>query len=286
MESAWSSSLMGRIEEMTWLDKVSDKVMEWIEPFLATDAGMQVKDILHGRWLGHALHPVMTDLPIGFWTGSLLLDMVGARKSAGVLSAAGSVSAVGTAVTGIADWSTTYGRERRLGMAHGLLNTLGLTLQLLSLGARLRFNRRQAFRLSVMGWTISSAAAYLGGELVYGHGQMVNHDAWMQGPQEWTAVIRADQVPEGGTAKATVEGRNVLLYKKSGRVHAMEDTCTHAGGPLSEGKIEGDVVTCPWHGSQFRLTDGAVLRSPACFPQLRLETRNRAGQVEVRGRQG
>jgi nitrite reductase/ring-hydroxylating ferredoxin subunit len=229
---------------------------------------------------------MLTDLPVGLWTGSLLLDLVGARKSAGVMSAAGSTAAVAAAVTGVADWTSMHGRTKRLALVHGMLNGAGLLFQLMSLTARLRWNRGSAFRLSLLGWTVSSTAAYIGGELVFSRGQMVNHTAWTEGPSEWTPVAAASAITEGATHKGKLEERAVLLYKQGGRIYALEDTCSHAGGPLSEGEVKDGIVTCPWHGSQFRLTDGAVMRGPSCYAQLRLETRTRGGQVEVRGRQG
>jgi nitrite reductase/ring-hydroxylating ferredoxin subunit len=281
MESSWNARVVGPLEEQPWLDQVADYVTELTKPLLESKPLM---DLLHGRWLGHALHPVLTDAPIGMWTGSLLLDLVGAHKSAGVLSAAGSAAGVGAAATGIADWSDTYGRDRRLGVLHGLLNVGGLALQTLSLGARLHGRKTRAMMLSVAGLSVSSAAAYLGGELVFGRGVMVNRDAWVSGPENWTAVAKEAEVSEGATHGAEVDGRPILLYREHGQVFALEGVCTHAGGPLAEGEVRDGVVTCPWHGSQFRLTDGAVCHGPATFPQPRLEVRLQSGQVEVRGR--
>jgi nitrite reductase/ring-hydroxylating ferredoxin subunit/uncharacterized membrane protein len=286
MESSWNARVVGPLEEQAWLDQAADYVLELAKPLLELPQADKVMDFLHGRWLGHALHPVLTDLPIGMWSGSLLLDLVGAHKSAGVLSAAGSAGAVGAAATGFADWSDTVGRDRRLGILHGLLNVGGLTLQVLSLGARLRRRKGSAVMLSAAGLTVSSAAAYLGGELVFGRGVMVNRDAWVSGPEDWTPVITEAEVSEGAMKPAEVAGRKILLYRERGRLHAIEATCSHFGGPLQEGEVNDGVVTCPWHGSQFRLTDGAVCHGPATFPQPRLETRVRQGQVEVRGRQG
>jgi nitrite reductase/ring-hydroxylating ferredoxin subunit/uncharacterized membrane protein len=286
MESSWNARVVGPLEEQPWLDQAADYVMELAKPLLEMPQAGKVMDFLHGRWLGHALHPVLTDAPIGLWAGSLLLDMVGAHKSAGVLSAAGSASGVGAAVTGLADWSDSVGRDRRLGILHGLLNVGGLSLQVLSLSARLRRRKRSALMLSAAGFTVSSAAAYLGGELVFDRGYMVNHDAWISGPEQWTPVCAADEVPQGQMKAAEVSGRTILLYREKGAVHAVEATCSHAGGPLQEGEVSDGVVTCPWHGSQFRLADGSVCRGPATFPVPRLETRVRSGQLEVRGRQG
>jgi nitrite reductase/ring-hydroxylating ferredoxin subunit/uncharacterized membrane protein len=286
MESSWSAELIGPLEEQPWLDQVADYVMELAKPLLELPEAERVMDFLHGRWLGHALHPVLTDLPIGMWSGSLLLDVVGAHKSAGVLSAAGSAGAVGAVASGFADWSDTVGRDRRLGILHGLLNTAGLGLHMLSLSSRLRRRKKSAMALSALGLSVSSVAAYLGGELVFGRGWMVNHDAWVSGPEDWTPVAGEGELSEGSIRRAEVQGRGILLYKESGRIHAIEETCTHAGGPLSEGEVHDGVVTCPWHGSRFRLSDGAVCRGPATFSQPRLQTRIRSGQVEVRGRQG
>jgi nitrite reductase/ring-hydroxylating ferredoxin subunit len=140
--------------------------------------------------------------------------------------------------------------------------------------------------LSVAGLSVSTAAAYLGGELVFGRGVMVNRDAWISGPEEWTPVAPEAEVKEGAMKPAELGGRQILLYREMGRVHAIEGTCSHLGGPLNEGTVEDGVVTCPWHGSRFSLTDGSVCGGPATFPVPRLETRIQGGQVEVRGRQG
>ena len=286
MEAGWQPAIFDAIEQLAWLDAVGKWLDQVLEPVFAGSGGGRLKDALHGRWLGHALHPVLTDVPIGLWTGSLLLDLVGAGKSAGLLQAAGSAAAVATAATGIADWTGTHGRERRLGTAHGLLNVAGLGFQLLSLSARMRRRRGRAVMLSAAGYGISSAAAYLGGELVFGRGVMVNHDAWTAGPGDWTPVLSEADLAEGAVRRVEVEGRAVLLHRQGSEVHAMENACTHAGGPLDEGEVKDGVVTCPWHGSQFRLRDGQVCRGPATYSQLRLQARVRNGQIEVRGREG
>jgi nitrite reductase/ring-hydroxylating ferredoxin subunit len=286
MQEGWNSALLDALEQQPWLDKVGDYVTELLQPLLDLPEARPVKDVLHGTWLGHALHPVLTDLPIGFWSSSLLLDLVGAGRSAGVLSAAGSASAVATAVTGLTDWTATDGREKRLGLLHGLLNLGGLALQLASLQARLGRRRLRAVGLSAAGLTVSSAAAWLGGELVFGRGITINHDAWTAGPQRWTPVLPEAQLADGAPRRVEVEGRAVLLYREGPRVFAMENACAHAGGPLDEGEARDGVVTCPWHGSRFSLRDGALMGGPSTFSQLRLQARITKGQVEVRGRSG
>jgi nitrite reductase/ring-hydroxylating ferredoxin subunit len=286
MESSWTSQLMGLLEEARWLETASETLMSWLQPLLSAPGADRLKDFLHGRWLGHALHPVLTDAPIGLWMGAAVLDAVGEDFAAGVLSGAGSASAVATAASGLADWTVTDGRERRLGLLHGLVNVAGLGLQLASLGARIQGRRRAAKTLSFAGLGVSTAAAYLGGELVFGRGLMINHDAWIAGPIEWTPVLPAIELTEGATRRVDLRGHSVLVYRERGQLYALEDACTHAGGPLSEGEVRDGIVTCPWHGSQFRLADGAVMRGPATFAQLQLQARERQGQIEVRGRKG
>jgi nitrite reductase/ring-hydroxylating ferredoxin subunit len=247
LQSSRTSRLITPLEEWAPLEQASEALLALIQPVMRLPGATWAKDFLHGRWLGHALHPVLVDLPIGFWTSAMLLELVGERKPARVLTAAGSVSALGAAASGLTDWTVTDGRERRLGLLHGLLNL---------------------------------------GELVFGRGLMVDHDAWTAGPEDWTRVAQLGEIEDGGIKGVQVDGRTVLLHRRGATVYAMEDTCTHAGGPLHEGTVEDGVVTCPWHASRFRLTDGACLRGPATFPQLRLEARVRGAEVEVRGRSG
>ena len=281
LQASWSARLLGPLEEWGPLEQASQTVLGWLRPLLDHPAADRYKDLLHGRWLGHALHPILVDLPIGFWTSAWLLDLIGARKSARFLTGAGSVSALGAAASGLADWSVTDGRERRLGMAHAILNGTALLLQVAAIPSRRHYRL-----LSWSGSALATTSAYLGGELVFGRGQMVNHGAWVAGPDDWTQVAKVAEHAEGATKPYQLSGRTVLVHREGGRVHAIEGACTHAGGPLQDGTFEGGVVTCPWHGSRFRLTDGACLRGPATFPQLRLEARVHLSVIEVRGRKG
>ncbi len=281
LQSSWSSRLIGRLEEWPPLESASRMVMAWLDPITRMPGADRTKDFLHGRWLGHALHPIMVDLPIGFWTSAMLLELAGKRRPARLLTLAGTLSALGAAATGTADWSVTDGRERRLGLVHGMLNLTATALNAASLISPRRYRA-----LSWSGAALATASAYLGGELVFGRGLMVDHDAWLSGPKTWTTVAKLADIPNGRTKGVMVGGRTVLLYRSASRVHALEASCTHAGGPLQDGEVDDGVVTCPWHGSRFRLSDGACLRGPATFPQLRLESRVREGAVQVRGRKG
>jgi uncharacterized membrane protein len=164
----WREQVVGPLERQGWLDQVADAVSRAVEPLLRRPEAERGIEVLRGGWLGHPLHPALTGLPLGLWTGSVLLDLVCESKAAGVVSAAGTLSAGAAGAAGFADWTATEGRDRRLGVVHGALNVSGLGLQLISLGARLRRRRLRAFSYSLLGLSVSAAAAWLGGELVYG----------------------------------------------------------------------------------------------------------------------
>jgi nitrite reductase/ring-hydroxylating ferredoxin subunit len=280
--SAYAKAL-GALEEMSWLEAVAQRLDAVLTPVTERRPLM---DTLHGRWIGHALHPALSDLPIGFWAAVPVLDAAGDDGGAMALTAAGCVAAGAAAVTGTADWTVSHGREKRLGLLHGVVNAAGLVLQIGSLAARLGRRTRAARVLSLAGLGTSTAAAFVGGELVFGRGLMVDHNAWTAGPAQWTPVLDDSALAEGATQSVEVEGRRVLVTRIDGRLSAMEDACTHAGGPLSEGTIQDGVVQCPWHGSRFCLRDGSVVGGPATFPQLRLQTRVVDGRIELRGREG
>ena len=281
MVASGNARVIGFLEEQSLLEDAQKKITEWLQPLVGWSESVGLKDLLHGRQIGHSLHPIATDLPIGFWTSAVLLDVVGAKRSARLLTGAGCASAVVAVASGTADWTATHGRERRLALLHGALNLAGLACQTAAL-----LSRRHYTRWSWIGSALTTGTAYLGGELVYGRGIGVDHDAWTAGPAEWTPTCRLTEIPEGLMKGVQVEGRRVLLHRMGVAVAAMENACSHMGGPLDEGKANGGVVTCPWHGSRFRLSDGACVRGPATFPQLRLEARVRKGIVEVRGRAG
>jgi len=164
----WRDRVMAVIERQRWLDQVGDAASEAAEPILAAPEARRPLAVLRGDWLGHPLHPALTDVPIGCWTASVLLDLVCESRAAGVLTAAGSAAALGAAATGFADWTATEGRSRRLGVLHALLNSGALGLQLSSLGARVRRRKLRAFSYSLLGLSVATASAWLGGEIVYG----------------------------------------------------------------------------------------------------------------------
>ncbi|MGH3342378.1 MAG: Rieske 2Fe-2S domain-containing protein [Carbonactinosporaceae bacterium] len=244
-----------------------------------------VRNLLSGTNLGHPLHPMLTDLPIGAWGMSTLLDTVGgpaAEPAADLLVTAGAVAAVPTAASGLNDWSDTYGPETRVGLVHASANTAALSLYLASMAARARGNRRRGKLLGLAGFGVLLAGGYLGAHLSFVKGVNVNRTAWEQRPAEWTPVLADADLTDEERRKVDAGGVPVLLYRTAGQAYALAATCSHMGGPLHEGTITGGCVTCPWHGSTFRFADGGIVRGPASTPQPRYETRVQDGQIEVR----
>jgi nitrite reductase/ring-hydroxylating ferredoxin subunit len=233
----------------------------------------------------------MTDLPIGFWTSALVLDVAGGERAEGaadLLLGMGNVSAVGAAVSGLADWSDLYAGPQRAGLAHAATNAVSLTLFSLSSAARAAGSRGAGRALALAGGGVAAAGAYLGGHLVYRRGSGVSHAGFEIEDEirDWAPAVDAADLTDGKAKKVRVKGANIFLFKQGATISALASTCNHAGGPLNQGKIEGGVVTCPWHGSRFQLADGCAVRGPAALPQPAFEARLREGKVEVRARAG
>jgi nitrite reductase/ring-hydroxylating ferredoxin subunit len=244
-----------------------------------------VRNTLRGTNLGPPLHPVLTDLPIGTWTAAAVLDLLGGRRAgpaADLLVGAGIAAAVPTALSGLNDWSDTYGSETRVGLVHASANTVALSLYITSLTAR-RLGRRGAGRaLGFGGLAVLVVGGYLGGHLSFVRGVDGNRTAFEERPEDWTPVAADSDLGEGAALRVDAAGASVLLHRDDGRIHALANTCSHMGGPLDEGSFADGCVTCPLHGSVFRLADGTIVRGTASTPQPVYETRVRDGQIEVR----
>jgi nitrite reductase/ring-hydroxylating ferredoxin subunit/uncharacterized membrane protein len=247
-----------------------------------------VKDALSGTPLGHALHPFLTDLPIGTWTSAAVLDLVGgpdARPAAERLIATGILAAVPTAASGLNDWADTTPASdevRRVGAVHAVANVTALALYAASFAARRRGRHARGVALGLAGIGALTVGGHLGGHLSYAQGVGVDRTAFESGADEWTEVLDAAALGEGEVRAAEADGRPVVLARVRGEVHALGDTCAHRGGSLSEGELVGDCVECPLHGSRFRLTDGAVERGPSAYPQPVYDVRVQDGRIAVR----
>jgi nitrite reductase/ring-hydroxylating ferredoxin subunit len=242
-----------------------------------------VRDVLDGVWFGNPLHPALTDVPLGAWSAAFALDLVGSRSADDAL-AVGILGAVPTALTGLNDWSYLRGDERRIGIVHALLNTMGLALNVASLVARRDGHRGLGRTLSGVAYAGALFSAHLGGHLSFGLGVRVNRTAFETRRDRYAPVCEEAELEGGKLVGVELEGEAVVVSRsqETGEVCAIAATCSHLGGPLDKGTREGDDVICPWHGSRFDLCSGQVRGGPAVFPQPRYEARVRAGKVEIR----
>jgi nitrite reductase/ring-hydroxylating ferredoxin subunit/uncharacterized membrane protein len=280
------------IEKQDWLEPIADRLQPTVAAALSVDGpiGPKAANILHGTWLGHPLHVVLTDVPLGSWTAAAVLDVLeektGSRaigRGADAAIAVGLVGAAAAALTGLTDWSKIGGgRPRRIGLAHGLVNATATVCYITSLCLRRAHSRRAGRRFAWLGLIISSVAAYLGGHLVYKEKIGVDHTADDSLPEDFVAALPEADLRENELRRVDASGTPVLLVRRGNRIYAIAETCAHLGGPLSEGKLEGAAVRCPWHGSRFSLEDGRVLEGPSVHAQPVLEVRVRDGQIEVR----
>ena len=287
----WHGDLMAWVDRLGWLRTLSDRMAAVLVPVRERHQDNLVLELTHGgRWIGHPIHPALSDLPIGLWTGVMLLDVIDRDPAprrgfdaAGMLSTAGILAAGATALTGLSDWTVSNDEDRRVGLFHGILNTVALGLQGASLGTRMAGRRGTARALGAASLTVTAAAGYLGGHLVFTKGVMVNRVAWAVGPRRWTRALPEADLPDDSPTAVEAEGRQVMLYRHDGSLYAIDNICSHAGGLLSRGAVADLTVTCPLHGSRFALADGCVSRGPASQPQPVLPTRIRNGWIEVRG---
>jgi nitrite reductase/ring-hydroxylating ferredoxin subunit/uncharacterized membrane protein len=252
-------------------------------------AARRLKNWLNGVWLGHPLHPAMTDVPIGAWSTGALLDLVGADGAADAAMTVGVLAAVPTALAGVADWVDAGDEPRPVGFLHAVLNSVGLGFMVASLFARRGGQRGLGIALSTTGLTAATISAWLGGELVYRLGVGVSRIAFQPGVPDFQVVARADELEEGKLkgVEAHVDGTSVpiVLLKRGQTIMAISGTCTHWGGPLAQGKLlENDCVECPWHATQFRMIDGSVQQGPGTQHARVFEARIQNGNVEVRSR--
>ena len=278
------------VDALPFLDGAAEGIQPKVQNVVEA-GGTTARNVLDGVWFEAPLHPALTDVPIGSWTAAaafdgldLATDSRAMRNAADASLAFGVVGALGAAVTGLSDWRYLSGGSRRMGVAHALLNTIGLVLSIASLILRAA-GRRNAGRLTFLaGYSVSGLAAHLGGELSYHYGLRVDQNAFQgSGPDQFTPVLDEDELAQDSMRKVQVEGAGVLLTRSlNGDVCAISSVCNHFGGPLEQGDREGDTVVCPWHKSRFNLCSGEAIDGPAVFPQPLYETRVRDGKIEVK----
>ena len=281
----WTESLIAGIERIRSLDAVGKALSQAVSKVVPPG---RAKDLLAGTWLGHPVHPMLTDVPIGAWTSAFVLDLFGgrqARRASDALVGVGVLAALPTAATGLSDLADVEHSEQRiLGTAHALGNVTAVALYGGSFLARRRGRRDLGVRLAMLGAAVVTGSGFLGGHLAYRKGVGVDETVFRPRLDDWTPVLAEGELAEAEPRRATAGGTDILLYRRHDRVFALADRCSHRGGPLHEGRVDDGQVTCPWHQSTFRLDDGSIVQGPATAPQPCYEVRVRDGAVEVRER--
>jgi nitrite reductase/ring-hydroxylating ferredoxin subunit/uncharacterized membrane protein len=279
-----ANSAVDALESVKALDGVALKLGRAVGKAVPVGAP---RDVLAGTWLGHALHPPLTDVVIGSFIGATALDLLGGDdtgRASERLIELGLLAAVPTVASGLADLALTVDGDRRtrpVGLTHASVNLTASALYVASLAARRGGVTGRARLLSLAGSALLSVGGLLGGHLSFTRGVGVNETAFDEGPRSWTTVDTGpleDDKPTGAMAADTP----VLLVRHDGHLHALHDRCSHRGCHLHTGKVEGESVTCPCHGSRFSLRDGSIERGPATAPQPVFEARESNGQVEIR----
>jgi nitrite reductase/ring-hydroxylating ferredoxin subunit len=276
--------ILDRVERLHGLDRATDPLRRGVQAVVHG----RLADLLHGVWLGHPLHPAGVQVPFGAWTGAAILDAVpGGGPSATLLVGVGTATAVPAAVTGLTDWSELSPEQRRVGLVHAGTMAVAVGLYAGSLAARLTGRRGRGKGLAYAGLAVASLGAYVGGHLAYRQAASVNQAVPLlhQIPDGWHDVCGFEALSEGKPTVARIGDVPILVSRAADSVSAMIERCGHQTGPLGEGaftRVDGeDCVVCPWHGSVFRLEDGAAMHGPAATGQPMLRTRVVDGRVQA-----
>lgn len=270
-----------------WINRLIDAQARWAKPFgdfnhrwlsAVFRPIRPVKELLHGRWLGtHPLHAAATDVPVGALTVAVVLEIAGQPGAAGIAVVVGLLSMAASIVTGLADYTDTDGSARTKATVHATIMILGVVVLLGSALARAagQTGSPLAAALLVVGFLIVVIGAYIGGDVVFALGNMVDRHAWRSRGTKWAPLDLggSTEIPEGVPVKAKAGPNALVLVRAGSTIHALHEQCAHAGGPLAEGRIVDGCIECPWHASRYRLTDGTAVAGPTLYDQPAYEVR-------------
>lgn len=252
---------------------------------------LPIRDFLNGRWLGHPLHAAITDIPIGLLVGAVILDLVGQPTAADITLVATVLTMLAAALSGMADYSDTDGTALTRATLHATLMVVAIVVLLgsIALRAGAPVDRTLPIALSIVGFLIVTAGAFVGGDVVYVTGNMVDRHAFRGSGTKWIrldtgGITDLELMPEATPTKMKAGSNDLVVVRSGSTIQALHNVCAHAGGPLDQGRLVDGCVQCPWHGSRFRLADGYVQRGPSVYDQPAYELRAAEGGYEVRRR--
>ena len=267
---------------------------DWLHGLVAAIFGRitPVRDFLAGTWLGHPLHALLTDVPIGALTLTIVLDLLGQRVAADVALLIGILAMLASAAAGFADYSTTDGRARVRATVHSMLMLVSLVIYLVSLAIRATgpANRALPIALSIVAYVLLAGGAFVGGDVVYLLGNVVDRHAWRSSGTKWQPLQVGEaaggtprEIAEGSLVKAQLGIQDLVMIRTGETILALHNQCAHAGGPLNEGTLVEGCIECPWHGSRFEVATGRRRRGPTVYDQPAYEVRAaEAGGYEAR----
>ena len=284
---AATAPLIDAVEGAEFLDAPAAEIGKQVREIFGPGV---LRDLLAGTPFGHAIHPLLTDIVIGAWTSATLLDVLGGDDdgaAASRLIGVGIAAYGPTALTGTLDWADGElgdPRVRRAGLIHAAANLTALGLYSASLAARRKGAHGRGKALGLAGASVMGAAGFIGGHLSFARGVGVNQTAFDEAvPEEWTDAMAAEDLKAGEPKSAVVGQTPVMLVRHSDGLHAIHDRCSHRGCSLTDmGEVDGEIVTCNCHGSQFDLRDGSVQQGPASADQPVYEARESGDRIEVR----
>ena len=269
--------LLGRLlyAQFGWARPLGDFNVRWLKALFRPIR--PIKDFLHGKWLGHSVHGALTDAPIGALTLAIIFDALDLRAAADISLGLGVLAMVGAALAGAADYSDTDDDALTVATVHSTLMVVALVVYLVSLWLRLAApqaaDRLLPIALSVIGYAVVLAAAWIGGEVVYALGNMVNRHAWRFGSKaNWVKLDLAD-IPDNQPTAAKAGAQSLVVVRQGEQIYALHAQCAHAGGPLPSGGLVDGCIECPWHFSRFELATGRRRQGPTTFDQPRYEVR-------------
>jgi nitrite reductase/ring-hydroxylating ferredoxin subunit/uncharacterized membrane protein len=252
-----------------------------------------VRDVLNGVPLGHPVHPLLVQVPVGAFLSAAVLDVLpGQRRGARALIGLGVLAGLPAALAGAADLAQGKPAQQRTGLVHATANAAALGCYTLSWWSRRRGRHARGVLLGWTGLALTGLGGMLGGHLAYAQATGANHAEAVpsSAPEGWSDLGPLAELPAGEPVRRLVGDVSVLVLRDGGDLYALADRCAHQAGPLHDGTVRRDpadgalCVECPWHGSVFRLAGGEVLHGPATVAQPAFDVRAVDGRVQGRVR--